>query len=152
MAKGIARLQLDGSVCRIAIVRTRWNPDVVDLLERRCLVALTDSGVPERNIFRSQVPGSFELPMGARRAIDHHEVDAVIVLGTLVKGETMHFEYISAAVADGVMSLSLERGVPIIYGVLNCLSEEQAVHRASQDGLDHGYEWGLSAVEMTMHE
>jgi 6,7-dimethyl-8-ribityllumazine synthase len=75
------------------------------------------------------VPGSFELPLGARWLIDDHHVDAVVALGCLIKGETPHFEYISQAVSTGLMQLGLSTGVPIAFGVLTVLNEAQALDR-----------------------
>lgn len=148
MGKGIERKKFDGSSLKVGIVKTRWNSDVVHLLFDRCKRALLDSSVREENIVEVEVPGAYELPSGAQHLLDKAGVDAVVVLGSLIKGETMHFEYISEAVTQGIMRLNLDSKKPVIFGVLTCMNEEQAKYRAIEEGLDHGYEWGLSAVEM----
>jgi 6,7-dimethyl-8-ribityllumazine synthase len=138
----------NGRGLRIGVVYTSWNPDVVGVLYRRCLDALQDSGVPQKNIISLCVPGAFELPFAAQHLVQKKKVDVVVVLGCLIKGETMHFEYISSSVSNGVQQVALNTSKPVIFGVLCCLNEKQAQVRASKDGKDHGYEWGQSAVEM----
>ena len=96
-----------------------------------------------------EVPGSYELVFGAKHLIDSASVHAVVCLGTLIKGETMHFEYIADAVTQGIMRLNVESGVPVIFGVLTCLTEAQARARAIGDN-NHGVAWGKTAVEMAL--
>ena len=149
MTKGLVRkTKLDGRGLRIGVVHTSWNPEVVDVLHERCLDALRDTGVAQKNIVSMCVPGAFELPFAAQHLIQKKKVDAVVMLGCLIKGETMHFEYISSSVSNGAQRVALETKKPVIFGVLCCFNEKQAQVRASKDGLDHGYEWGQSAVEM----
>lgn len=143
MAKGVTFTKLNGEHCTIGIVTARWNKDITNALRDKCIEALKDSSVKEENIVSIEVPGSFELVQGAKHLLDKCGVDAVVCIGLLVKGETFHFEYISEALTQGIMQLNLYSGKPVIYGVLNCLSEEQAKAR-----IQHAYEWGLSAVEM----
>ena len=95
------------------------------------------------------------MPFGARTLLRDGECDAVICIGCLIKGSTMHFEYISGAVAQGIMDLQLASGSPVIFGVLTCLTEEQAFERAgipvgNQKGHNHGIDWGTTAVEMAL--
>ena len=97
-----------------------------------------------------RVPGSYELPFGAKRLLDTKRFEAVVVLGCLLKGETMHFEYIAEAVTQGIMRLNLDYGVPVIFGVLTCLAEAQAKERARSDGHNFGYIFGRSAVAMAL--
>ena len=84
--------------------------------------------------------------------IETYKVDAVIAIGTLVKGSTMHFEYICQATSDGIMKVGLETGVPAIFGVLTCLTIEQSLERAglTPGGHNHGADWGATAVEMAL--
>lgn len=82
-----------------------------------------------------QVPGSFELPLGALKMLNKLKVDAVICIGTLIKGSTMHFEYICEAVTQGVMRLNLDYKTPVLFGVLCCLNDDQAKQRAGMSGL-----------------
>ena len=139
---------LDGSEFSIGIAVSRWNAHITDMLLLRALRALSDSGVKESNIKIVYTPGSFELPYAASQLAKNGRVDAVIALGCLVKGETAHFDHIASAVSSGVRDVGIQTGVPVIFGVLTCFSIEQAEKRSREDGLDHGYEWGLSAVEM----
>ena len=148
MTKGISFSKLDGSKLKIGIVVARWNSEVTFSLLKKCRKALEDSGVPEKNITVLEVPGSYEVVYGAKRLIEKKKADAVVVLGCLIKGETMHFEYICEAVTHGIMRLNAESGVPVIFGVLTCLNEAQARARAGDDKNNHGYFWGLTAVEM----
>jgi len=147
MSKALSVKQMDGSGLKIGIVVSRWNEEVTSVLQKRCEQALRDSGVKKSNIFIVHAPGSFELPLAAKKMIGAKKVDAVVCLGCLIKGETMHFEYIAMAVSQGIMNVGLETGVPAIFGVLACLDVKQAKERAFEKGRDFGYEWGLSAVE-----
>lgn len=144
----------DAGVCaslRIGIVRTQWNRTVVDALAvDGCKAELLRLGVKEENIVVEEVPGSYELPLGAKCLLEGGKVDAVVAVGVLIKGETMHFEYILEAVTQGISRLNLDYAKPVIFGVLACLTEEQARARA---GLiagkhNHGTEWAQSALKM----
>lgn len=144
MSKGITFEPQDGAGKKIAIVTTLWNRELVDQLLDKCKQALLDSNVAEEDITVQYVPGAYELPRGARQLIKKGNVDAIVCLGVLVQGETFHFEYISEAVTQGITSLNLTTDTPVIYGVLNCKTEDQAIPR-----LGHAYEWGLSAIHMS---
>lgn len=108
--------------------------------------------VSEENIFIKEVPGAYELPYAAKLLAMSGTVDAIICTGVLIKGETLHFEYISDAVTRGIMDVSLGTNCPVVYGVLNCLNEEQVVKRSSNGngGHNHGEDWGKTAVEMAI--
>ncbi len=108
--------------------------------------ALHVCGVTKRNITIMEVPGSYELVYGAKVLVQS-KCDAVVALGVLVKGDTMHFEYIAEAVANGLMRLNIDSGTPVLFGVLTCLTQKQAEER-SVGKKNHGYNWGLSAVHM----
>ena len=109
--------------------------------------ALANCSVAQSNIFVTYVPGAFELPLTARFLAASKRVDAIICLGCLIKGETMHFEYIAGATANGIMQVGLESYVPCIFGVLTVLNKEQAIYR-STGSHNEGLSWGKSAVEM----
>lgn len=98
--------ELDGSGCRVGIVKTRWNPEIMSNLYDGVKTALKDCGVKDANIYDTTVPGSFELPLAARFLAMSRQCDVVITLGCLIKGETMHFEYIAEAVSKGLMDVS----------------------------------------------
>lgn len=141
--------ELDGSDIRIGIIRTRWNDEHVTNLVDGCLKALKECNVKEENIFETSIPGAYELPLSARFLALGGTVDAIVTAGVLIKGETMHFEYISDAVSSGLMSVQLQTQCPIVYGVLNCANEEQVKARSSGDS-NHGEDWGRTAVEMAL--
>jgi len=140
---------LDGTDVRIGIIRTRWNDEHVTNLVNGCKKALKECKVKEENIFETSVPGSYELPLAARFLALSGTVDAIVCAGVLIKGETLHFEYISETVASGIMSVQLQTQMPVVYGVLNCLNEDQVKARSSGDN-NHGYDWGKTAVEMAL--
>eukprot|EP01137_Pigoraptor_chileana_P005038 Opistho-2@47561 len=150
--KGVAIPAHDGSALRIGIVRARWNPEVINALHDGCIQALKSCGVRDENIIVESVPGSYELPYGAAALAASGRVDAVVTLGCLIKGETMHFEYICEAVTQGIMRINLDTKVPVMFGVLCCMTMDQARARAglTESGHNHGTDWGLGAVEMAL--
>lgn len=141
--------QLDGSGLKIGIVVARWNSEFTYALRDSCKSTLLEAGVLLDHIPIQEVPGSFEVVYGARQLIAKKDLDAVIAIGCLIKGQTMHFEYIAEAVSQGIMNLNIQSKVPIIFGVLTCLSEEQARERAI--GVrSHANSWSYSAIEMAL--
>lgn len=108
--------------------------------------------VTEENVFIKEVPGAYELPYAAKLLAMSGTVDAIICTGVLIKGDTLHFEYISDAVTSGIMNVNLVTMTPVVYGVLNCLDEEQVKKRSSDEngGHNHGVDWGKTAVEMAL--
>jgi 6,7-dimethyl-8-ribityllumazine synthase len=143
---------LDGSELRIGVLRTRWNDEHVSNLVEGIKAGVKECKVSEENIFIKEVPGAYELPYAAKLLAMSGTVDAIICTGVLIKGETLHFEYISDAVTRGIMDVSLGTNCPVVYGVLNCLNEEQVVKRSSNGngGHNHGEDWGKTAVEMAI--
>ena len=133
---------------KIGIAVSRWNSAITFSLLQKAKQAILDCGAKETDIEIVQVPGTYELPQAARYLIKHKKVKAVVSIGCLVKGETKHFEYIADAVSYGLMRLSLDEGIPIVFGVLPCLNEKQALARSGDSRRNHGYAWGLTAVEM----
>eukprot|EP00742_Colponemidia_sp_Colp-10_P004777 GILJ01005096.1.p2 GENE.GILJ01005096.1~~GILJ01005096.1.p2 ORF type:complete len:181 (-),score=22.58 GILJ01005096.1:972-1472(-) len=150
--KGIQHKGVDGSAFRVGIIRARWNREVIDALVQGVKQALKEANVLDENIVEIEVPGSFELPFATQQLLQssHISVDAVIPIGCLIKGETMHFEYICDSVSHAIMRLGLECKKPVIFGVLACLTEQQALARAGlvAGSHNHGYDWGKAAVEM----
>lgn len=140
---------LDGSNIRIGVLRTRWNDEHVSNLVSGIEAGLKECNVPADNIFIKEVPGAYELPYAAKLLAMSGTVDAIICTGVLIKGDTLHFEYISDAVSSGIMGVSLQTMCPVVYGVLNCLDEEQVRKRSSGDN-NHGVDWGKTAVEMAV--
>jgi len=140
---------LDGSGVRIGIIKTRWNQEAVDSLLGGAKEALKECGVKDENIFVKEVPGSYELPLAARFLALSGTVDAVICMGVLIKGDTMHFEYICSAVSNGIMNVQLQTSTPCIFGVLTAMNDQQVKDRSS--GVHNlGPGWGKTAVEMAL--
>jgi len=138
---------LNGTDVRVGIIMARWNSDIISGLYKGVNESLMACGVKPSHIFTTYVPGAFELPITARFLAASKRVDVIICLGCLIKGETMHFEYIAQATANGIMNVALESYVPVIFGVLTVLNKEQAIVR-STNTTNEGLSWGKSAVEM----
>ncbi len=132
---------------RIGIVVSKWHEEYTSVMLEKCKNTLIDEGVQKNDIVTLQVSGTFEIPFGAKALIERHTLDAVIAIGCLIKGETMHFEYIAEEVARGIMQIGLETGVPVIFGVLTCLTEKQARDR-SLGKKSLAADWGKTAIEM----
>lgn len=142
-----ADMTLDGSDVRVGIIKAAWNYDIIDGLYKGVNESLTECGVKPGNVFTTTVPGAFELPVTAKLLADSERVDAIICLGCLIKGDTMHFEYIAQAASSGIMQVSVDTMVPCLFGVLTVLNKEQAIIR-SEGETNEGRAWGKSAVEM----
>jgi 6,7-dimethyl-8-ribityllumazine synthase len=131
------------------IVVADWNPKITHALYEGCYDTLIKHGTKAENIYTAQVPGSFELPAGAKMMIDKHKLDAVICLGCVIKGETSHNEYINQAVASGLTNLGMVYGKPFIFGVLTPNTEEQAIDRAGGKHGNKGVEAAVTAIRMS---
>jgi 6,7-dimethyl-8-ribityllumazine synthase len=133
---------------RFAIVVSRFNGEVTRGLLSGARAALMEQGVADADVTVVWVPGAFEIPVTALRLARSGDFSAVICLGCLIKGETMHFEYIASAVATGLMDASIATGVPIAFGVLTALTDRQAEDRAAPGPGNKGGEAARAAVEM----
>ncbi|MGE3841231.1 MAG: 6,7-dimethyl-8-ribityllumazine synthase [Vicinamibacterales bacterium] len=140
----------DGRGVRVAVVASRFNPEVTARLVSGARDALTAAGVLSHSIEHFAVPGAFELPVAARLAADSRRFDAIVCLGCIIRGETPHFDYISAAVAHGLTQVSVSTGVPIAFGVLTTDTPEQADARSRPDRTNKGYEAAAAALEMAL--
>jgi len=138
---------LQGQGLKIAIVVSRFNGFITDRLVEGALDALKRHGVDEKDVSVVKVPGSFELPLGVRRAAKG-KVDAVVALGALIRGGTPHFDYLCAEVTKGIAQVTLDSGVPVAFGVLTTDTVEQAIERAGTKSGNKGFEAALSAIEM----
>ncbi len=138
---------LQGQGVKVSIVVSRFNSFITDRLLEGALDALRRHGVEEKGITVVRVPGSFEIPLGVRRAAAQ-KVDAVIALGALIRGGTPHFDYLSAEVTKGVAHVMLETGIPVAFGVLTTDTVEQAIERAGTKAGNKGAEAAQSALEM----
>jgi 6,7-dimethyl-8-ribityllumazine synthase len=145
-------MELHGSImaagCRFAIIVSRFNADITEGLLTGARAALEAAQVSGDDITLVRVPGAFEIPVAARRLAETGYFDAIICLGCVIKGETMHFEYIAAAVSQGIMDVATATRVPVTFGVLTTLTDEQAAVRAAAGAENKGREAALAAVEM----
>jgi len=130
------------------IVVSDWNAEITHALYEGCLQTLLKHGASEDDIRTVQVPGSFELPVGAKILAGAKRFDAIICLGCVIKGETQHDEYINHAVATGLTNLSIASGIPCIFGVLTPNSRVQALDRAGGKHGNKGVEAGATAIRM----
>jgi 6,7-dimethyl-8-ribityllumazine synthase len=130
------------------IVASRFNEFITARLLDGALDALRRHGADEDKITVARVPGSYEIPLIAKKMAASHQYDAVICLGTVIRGATPHFEYIAGEVAKGVAMVGLDTGVPVVFGVLTTDSIEQAVERAGTKAGNKGFDAACSAIEM----
>lgn len=133
---------------RFAIVIARFNDEVTSGLLRGAMRTLAGAGVRDEDVTVVRVPGAFEIPLAARHAAATGQFDAIICLGCVIKGETMHFEYIAGAATQGIADAAADTGVPMAFGVLTALTDEQALARAGDNDDNKGREAALAAVEM----
>ena len=140
------RLNAEGF--RFAVVSSRWNDLLTSRLVEGALDALERLGADESNVEHFRVPGSFELPMLASKLAQSGKFDAVVCLGTLIRGETPHFEYIASEVSKGIAQAGMDSGVPVIYGVVTADTVEQAIDRAGVKAGNKGFDAALAAVEL----
>ncbi|MBI2880690.1 MAG: 6,7-dimethyl-8-ribityllumazine synthase [Candidatus Tectomicrobia bacterium] len=140
--------KLDASGLKFGIVVSRFNHFVTDRLLEGALDGLNRCGARDADLDVWKVPGTFEIPVTARRMADSGRYDAIICLGAVIRGSTPHFEYIASEVSKGIAGTSLEFGIPVAFGVLTTDTVEQAIERAGTKHGNKGLEAALSAVEM----
>lgn len=132
----------------VAIVVSEWNTEITESLLNAAVDTLKQNGLTDEDIIVRHVPGSFELPLGAKFMLDNAEPDAVICLGCVIQGETRHFDFICDAVANGIMTLGLEYNTPVIFGVLTPNNMQQAVDRAGGKHGNKGVEAAITALKL----
>ncbi len=133
---------------RFAIVAARFNDFITTKLVDGAVDALARHGVSENDIEIVRVPGAFEIPLAAKVLANSKKHHAIICLGAVIRGATPHFEYVSAEVSKGVASVSMESGLPVIFGVLTTDTIEQAIERAGTKAGNKGWDSAISAIEM----
>jgi len=133
---------------KFAIVVSRFNSFITERLLAGAMDGIERCGGNPQDVAVARVPGSFEIPVAARRFAETKEYDAVIALGAILRGETAHFEFLAQEVTRGLQIASVETGVPIGFGVLTCDTLEQAIDRAGLKSGNKGFETALSAIEM----
>jgi 6,7-dimethyl-8-ribityllumazine synthase len=138
----------DSKGMRFGIIVSEWNNEITESLFKGARQTLLDAGVSEEHIFRRNVPGSFELPLGAKFFLDEMNSDAVICIGCVIQGETKHFDFICNAVSNGIMKLGLDYSVPVIFGVLTTNTMQQAVDRSGGKFGNKGIEAAVTAIQM----
>ena len=138
---------LDAQQIRVGVVVATFNGDISNGLLDGCLNQLKRSNVKDQNVFIYTVDGCVELPVIAQRLADKKVVDVVICLGAVIKGGTPHFDYVCKAVTEGVLRVSLDSKLPVIFGVLTTLTHDQALERASNDDNNKGVEVTKTAIK-----
>ncbi|PLR95081.1 6,7-dimethyl-8-ribityllumazine synthase [Bacillus sp. T33-2] len=139
---------LVGSGLRVAVVVGRFNEFITGKLLGGAQDALKRHGVSEEDIDIAWVPGAFEIPLVAQRLASSKKYDAIITLGTVIRGSTPHFDYVCNETAKGVSAASLNSGIPVIFGILTTETIEQAIERAGTKAGNKGWDAAVSAIEM----
>lgn len=148
LKSGTVKTKVNLSKKRFAIVVAEWNEDITGALYEGAYSSLIANGVNKKNITRQNVPGTFELSLGALLMAERKNIDAVICLGCVIQGETPHFDYICQAVAYGITEVNLKTRKPVIFGVLTTLDKQQAIDRAGGKYGNKGEEAALTAIKM----
>jgi 6,7-dimethyl-8-ribityllumazine synthase len=133
---------------RFAVVVARFNAMVTEPLLAGCRDAFVRHGVPEDRLDVAWVPGSFEIPVVARRLAETGRYAAIVCLGCIIRGETGHYDHVAGQAASGVLQAGLATGTPVIFGILTTETVEQALNRAGLKGGNKGAEAALTAIEM----
>src|ERR1051325_5875413 len=133
---------------RFALVSSRWNDFLTARLVEGALDALERLGADEAAVEHFRVPGSFEIPLAALKAAQSGRFDAIVCLGTVIRGQTPHFEYVAGEVTKGIAHAAPQTGAPVLYGIVTADTLEQAIDRAGVKAGNKGFEAAMSAVEM----
>ena len=133
---------------RFGIVVSEWNNKITEGLYKGAIIALTDCGALHENIIRWNVPGSFELVYGAKKMIETQKPDVVITIGSVIKGETQHFDFVCDGVTHGIKDLNVQSDVPVIFCVLTDNTEQQSVDRSGGLHGNKGTEAAIAAIKM----
>jgi 6,7-dimethyl-8-ribityllumazine synthase len=140
--------ELTARGCRFGIVVSRFNSFITDRLLAAAVDALERAGAEDKGVHVIRVPGSFELPLGAKKLAQTGKYDALIAIGCILRGETAHYDYVCSETSRGLQLAQMDTGVPVIFCVLTCDTLEQAIDRAGLKGGNKGFEAGLAAIEM----
>lgn len=139
---------LDAKGLRFGLLVSRFNSFVGERLVEGALDALVRHGAADADVSIARVPGAFEIPAAAKQMAQSGNYDAIICLGAVIRGATPHFEYVSAEVSKGVAAVSMDVGIPVVFGVLTTDTLEQAIERAGSKGGNKGFDAAMAAVEM----
>lgn len=140
--------ELQATGLKFGIIVSRFNDFITSRLLDGALDALIRHGADEKDIEIIKVPGSFEIPMVAKRMANKGTYDAIICLGTVIRGATPHFEYVAAEVSKGIATASMETGIPISFGIITSDTIEQAIERAGSKSGNKGWDAAMTAIEM----
>lgn len=132
----------------IAIIRSKWNDDITSNLAQGAEDALLDNGVLPENVIRHDVSGAYELPLAAQWLAEKENIDAVVCIGSVIRGATAHFDYVCQGVAHGIKDVALKTGKPVIFGVLTDDNKQQSIDRSGGIHGNKGVEAGVTALEM----
>jgi 6,7-dimethyl-8-ribityllumazine synthase len=133
---------------KIGIAATRFNEFITSKLLGGALDCLKRHDIPEESIDLVWVPGAFEIPLAASKMAKTGRYDAIICLGAVIRGDTTHYDYVCSEMSKGIASVSLESGIPVMFGVLTTENIEQAIERAGTKSGNKGYDCAMSAIEM----
>ncbi|MBA3438745.1 MAG: 6,7-dimethyl-8-ribityllumazine synthase [Pyrinomonadaceae bacterium] len=139
--------RLNASGFRFAIISSRWNDFLTARLVEGALDAFERLGA-DKQVEHFRVPGSMEIPLTARKVASSNRFDAVVCLGTIIRGDTPHFEYVAGVTANGIAQAAMETGVPVTFGVVTADTLEQAIDRAGVKAGNKGFEAALAAIEL----
>lgn len=145
MTGGYNPARISGEDMNIAVIRTQWNDQITATLAEGAKQTLADAGASFEEFI---VPGAVELTYAAQRVIDSENFDAVIVFGCVIQGDTPHFDYVCQSVTQGITSLNADGMVPVIFGVLTVLNEQQALDRCGGSAGHKGIEAAQTAIQM----
>ena len=140
-------IDISGENLKIGIVVSTWNSKITNDLYFSAKKKLEHHKVKSKDIYKMEVPGSFELIYGAKKMAENQKLDAIIVFGSVIKGETPHFDFICNAVSNGIKDLNIKLNIPVIFGVLTDLNINQAIARSSGDK-NKGIECAIAAIQM----
>lgn len=135
-------------VKQYAVIAAKFNVEVVDKLLAGAVTTLRKQGVPDESVDVYRVPGAFELPFLAKQLAKSKQYAAVICLGAVIRGDTDHYDYVCQAATHGILQAGMETGVPVIFGVLTCDTDEQALERAGGEHGNKGADAAFAALEM----
>ena len=133
---------------RFGIVVSEWNPEITEGLYKGAHQTLLDNGVAPEDILRMNVPGSFELTFGASVLGETTDVDAIITLGSVIQGETKHFDFVCQGVSNGITQLNITLDIPVIFGLLTDNTLQQAIDRSGGKLGNKGIECAIAAIKM----
>lgn len=140
----------DASPLRIGVVVSEWNTEITESLFEGAQATLKEAGLLEENLLRWNVPGSFELVFGCKRMLEKHAPDAIIAIGSVIRGETAHFDYVCSAVAQGIKDLNVRYNIPVIFCVLTDDNLQQAQDRSGGKHGNKGTEAAVVVLKMAV--